>query len=135
MEVRALNEEARELAERYFFETLDRVHRAGEGGPYTGLKRAGRDLGPAIPAADRALTTGSVDELKELLQRLVRHELRQRFGAAAEGADYPPGNVEAGRAFAEVDVSFIHFVEAIYETAMGHSGHEGPAPRDQGHSH
>jgi hypothetical protein len=135
MDVRVLNEEARELADRYFFETLVRVHRAGEGAPYTGLKPAGRDLGPAISAADRALTTGSVDELEEVLQRLVRHELRNRFSAAAEAANYPHGDVEAGRAFAEVYVSFIHFVEAIYETAIGHGGHDGPAPRDQGHSH
>ena len=45
--------EARELADRYFFETLVRIHRAGEGAPYTGLKPAGRDLGPAVPAAVR----------------------------------------------------------------------------------
>ena len=36
--VRKLNPEARELADHYFFETLVRVHRAGEGAPFTGLK-------------------------------------------------------------------------------------------------
>jgi Family of unknown function (DUF6448) len=51
--VRKLNPEARELADMYFFETLVRTHRAAEGAPYTGLKPAGRDLGPAIPAAER----------------------------------------------------------------------------------
>ena len=51
----------------YFFETLVRLHRAGEGAPYTGLKPAGRDLGPAIPAADRALETGDVEPLVRLL--------------------------------------------------------------------
>lgn len=55
--VRKLNGQARELADRYFFETLVRVHRAGEGAPYTGLKPAGRDLGPAIPLADKAVAT------------------------------------------------------------------------------
>ncbi len=44
MAVRKLNAEARELADLYFFETLVRIHRAGEGAPYTGLKPAGRDL-------------------------------------------------------------------------------------------
>ncbi|HZD40652.1 MAG TPA: DUF6448 family protein, partial [Terriglobales bacterium] len=43
--VRQLNPQARELADMYFFETLVRVHRAGEGAPYTGLKPPGRDLG------------------------------------------------------------------------------------------
>jgi hypothetical protein len=56
--VRKLNAEAKELADRYFFETLVRIHRAGEGAPYTGLKPAGRDLGPAIPAADKASREG-----------------------------------------------------------------------------
>ena len=50
--VRKLSPEAKELADRHFFETLVRVHRAGEGASYTGLKPAGRDLGPAIPAAE-----------------------------------------------------------------------------------
>ena len=45
--VRKLSPEAKELADTYFFETLVRIHRAGEGAPYTGLKPAGRDLGPA----------------------------------------------------------------------------------------
>ena len=57
--VRKLSAEARELADRYFFETLVRIHRAGEGAPFTGLKPAGRDLGPAIPAADNALRDGT----------------------------------------------------------------------------
>lgn len=39
--VRDLSPEAKELADRYFFETLVRLHRAGEGAPYTGLKPAG----------------------------------------------------------------------------------------------
>ena len=51
--VRTLSPQAKELADRFFFETLVRVHRAGEGAPFTGLKPAGRDLGPAIPAAER----------------------------------------------------------------------------------
>ncbi len=32
--VRKLSPEARALADRYFFETLVRLHRAGEGGPH-----------------------------------------------------------------------------------------------------
>ena len=53
--VRRLNRQARNLADSYFFETLVRLHRAGEGEPYTGLKPAGTDLGPVIPRADKAL--------------------------------------------------------------------------------
>jgi hypothetical protein len=42
--VRVLGPEARTLADRFFFETLVRVHREGEGEPYTGLKPAGAGL-------------------------------------------------------------------------------------------
>jgi hypothetical protein len=70
--VRQLSPQAKELAEMYFFETLVRIHRAEEGAPYTGLKPAGRELGPAIPAADKALQTGLVDAL-------VRARLRSRW--------------------------------------------------------
>jgi hypothetical protein len=38
--VRALSPQGKELTGRYFFETVVRVHRAGEGASYTGLKRA-----------------------------------------------------------------------------------------------
>src|SRR5690349_7161672 len=57
----------REIADLHFFETVVRVHRAGEGAPYTGLKPAGLDHGPVIPVAERALETGSPDELVRLL--------------------------------------------------------------------
>ncbi len=39
--VRKLGLEAKALADMYFFETVVRIHRAGEGAPYTGLKPAG----------------------------------------------------------------------------------------------
>jgi hypothetical protein len=55
--VRELSPQAKELADRFSFETLVRVHRAGEGAPFTGLKPAGRDLGPAIPALDEAVVS------------------------------------------------------------------------------
>jgi hypothetical protein len=41
--VRKMSPEARKLADKYFFETLVRIHRAGEGAPYTGLQ-----LGQAV---------------------------------------------------------------------------------------
>ena len=83
MAVRKLNAEARELADLYFFETLVRIHRAGEGAPYTGLKPAGRDLGPAIPAADKAIETGALEPLLKLITSESTNGLR-------EGADQPP---------------------------------------------
>ena len=45
--VRKLDPQAKELADTYFFETLVRVHRAGESEPYTGLRPAGCEPSPA----------------------------------------------------------------------------------------
>ena len=44
-------------------ETVIRLHRAGEGAAYTGLKTAGADYGPAIPAAEYAVETGDLVKL------------------------------------------------------------------------
>jgi hypothetical protein len=56
--VREFGPEAREVADRLFFETVVRIHRAGEGAPYAGLKPAGLSVGPVIPLAERAVSTG-----------------------------------------------------------------------------
>jgi hypothetical protein len=117
MAVRKLGAEARELAERYFFETLVRVHRAGEGAPYTGLKPAGRDLGPAIPATDKALAEGSVEPLLKLLTDTVQGGVREQFEHAAAKKGFAPDDVEAGRDYMKAYVTFLHYVERLYEAA------------------
>jgi hypothetical protein len=124
--VRKLGGEARTLADRFFFETLVRVHRAGEGAPYTGLKPAGQDLGPAVAAADRAVATGSAQKLEELLVGEVRHGLRTRF--AALRARTPPGDdVAAGRAWVDAYVPYVHWVEAVHGVASSGGGHDHAA--------
>jgi len=122
--VRRLNPQAQDLADRYFFETLVRVHRTGESAPYTGLKPAGRDLGPAIPAADKALESGSDAALVELLTGEVREGLHKHFEAAAGKRNFRPDDLEAGRESVEAYVAYIHYVERLYEAAHAESaGH------------
>ena len=130
--VRTLSPQAKDLADRYFFETLVRVHRTGEGAPYTGLKPAGRDLGPAIPAADLALTSGDVVPLTNLLVAKVRTELLDRYKAVMAAKSFKVQDVGAGREYVEAYVTYIHYVEGIYEAATSHaSGHypDGQATR------
>ena len=115
--VRKLSPEAKELADMYFFETLVRVHRAGEGAPYTGLKPAGLDMGPAIPAADEALETGSSDKLVKLLTDATENGTREKFSTVMEKKNFSADNVSAGREYIEAYVPFIHYVERIYEAA------------------
>jgi len=116
--VRELGPQARELADRFFFETLVRVHRAGEGAPFTGLKPAGRDLGPAIPAADEAVRTGSVEPLQQLLTDAVQQRLREEFGRVMAAKTFKSDDLAAGRAYINAYVEFIHFVERLYDTTM-----------------
>ena len=78
IEAGALSGEAQEVADHWFLETAVRVHRAGEGAPFNGLKPAGLVVGPVIPAAGRALETGSADELVEVLCTTVRGEVNRR---------------------------------------------------------
>lgn len=122
LEVRALGAAARELADRYFFETVVRVHRAGEGAPYTGLKPAGRDLGPAIPAADRALEDGSPEPVLTLLVAELGDGLRRHFEETEQAKRFRPDDVEAGRRFVRAYVEFIHYVERLHEAISAEAG-------------
>ena len=132
--VRKLNPAARELADMYFFETLVRIHRAGEGAPFTGLKPAGRDLGPAIPAGDKALETGNVDPVVKLLAEKIERGLREHFKEATEKRKFAQDDIEAGREAVKTYVEYIHYVEGIYQAAPSAAhGHfsendETPAP-------
>ena len=97
--VRKLNSQAKDLADRYFFETLVRIHRAGEGAPYTGLKPAGRDLGPAIPAADKALETGSAKSLTKILADAMQDGIADRFKGVVAKQKFKSDDVDAGRQY------------------------------------
>lgn len=129
LKLRKLSAEAKDLADTYFFETLVRVHRAGEGAPYTGLKPAGRDLGPAIPAADKALVTGDVEALVRILMADMEEGLRERFAHVNGLKNYPKNDVEAGRKYVAAYVTYLHYAEGLHAaSASAHHGHfEEPA--------
>jgi hypothetical protein len=116
--VRRHGPRARRLADRAFFETLVRVHRAGEGAPYEGLKPAGRNLGPAMPAADRAVASGNVEGLEELLTHALRGGLQARYEKLRAAQTFNPNNLAAGRAYVAAYVEFIHYAERLYSTAV-----------------
>jgi hypothetical protein len=127
--VRKLSVEAKELADRYFFETLVRVHRVGEGEPYTGLKPAGRDLGPAIPAADRAIETRSAKEVVELIAAATRDGVEKRLADAikAKEAAAKSDDIERRRRYVQAYVTFLHHVERLYAAAAPAHAHESDA--------
>jgi hypothetical protein len=124
--VRKLGDAARELADQYFFETVVRIHRVAEGAAYTGLAPAGRDLGPAIPAADAALAKGKVQPVVALLTGLVADGVREHFARVHALRGYKPADVAAGREYVAAYVAYIHFVERIYEAANRPAEHHYP---------
>jgi hypothetical protein len=128
LRVRSLNDEARGLADRFFFETVVRIHRDGEGAPYTGLKPAGTDHGPAVAAADAAVESGSLSDVEHLLLHGIRDELRERYARMMALRDFPVTEVEAGREYVAAYVSYVHFVEALQGAALGGAHAHGTGP-------
>ncbi len=134
LNVRKLGAEAKTLADMYFYETLVRIHRKGEGAPYSGLKPAGRDLGPAIPAADRAIEMEDGTPLLKLLEEDVRYGVLEHFKEAIERKRFDKNDVEQGREYVKAYVEFIHYVERIHEAAKKAShGHFPEAEEAKGH--
>lgn len=125
--VRKLGGEAAALADRHFLETLVRVHRAAEGAAFTGLKPAGQDLGPAVPAADRALQTGSADDVVKLLTDAVRKGVQRHFQHAMQRRDFDADDVKAGRAYVHAYVPYVHYVERLWQAASGEAHGHHPA--------
>ena len=133
--VRSLTPEARKLADTAFFETVVRVHRAGEGAPYTGLKPAGLDVGPVIPVAERAIAAGAPDELAALLCRFVEHEVERRFDRML--ALVPAnGDIAAHRAYVEAMLGLQVWAHSLYQAirAQPHEHEEhGHEPAEHVH--
>jgi hypothetical protein len=128
--VRALGPEARELADRAFFEAVVRLHRAGEGAPYTGLQPAGSEVEPAVTAADRALEDGSLDPLVKLVTSAAERALRERYARVAEARKKAGDNVTAGREYVAAYVAFVHLAERLHADATAvPAAEEGSAHR------
>jgi hypothetical protein len=116
--VRKQSKEAAGLADMYFFETLVRVHREGEGEPYTGLKPA-EAVDAGIEAADKALATGSIDGPAAELADHIVHSVKAKFQDVLAKQRYMNDSVEAGREYVEAYVAFIHHFERLYAVAHG----------------
>lgn len=125
--VRKAGGEARQLADRYFFETLVRIHRAGEGAPYTGLKPAGT-VEPPVAAADKAIASGRLQELANLIAERTESGLHGHFAGLLAKKNYRAGDVEAGRAYASAYVEFVHYAERLYEAAQTLAPEGGSTP-------
>lgn len=122
----------RAVADRYFFETVVRVHRAGEGAPYTGLKPAGLDHGPVIPVAERAIASGSPDELVALLAQRLEEEVRERFRHVMDLQATADGDVAANRAYVEAMLDLQVWSHGLYQATKTSAHQHGQVPVHDG---
>lgn len=116
LNVRKSGGAARELADTYFFETLVRVHRVSEGAPYTGLKPAGTTE-PPVAAADTAIASGRLQELAQVISNRTEQGLHRHFDQVMAKKNHDLNDVEAGRAYANAYVEFVHYAERLYNAS------------------
>lgn len=114
----------KEVADLYFFETVVRVHRAGEGAPYTGLKPAGLNEGPVIPVAEKAIETGSAEELKKILCDIVTAEVQKRFDHMLHMKKHADESVDEAREHVEAMLGLQVWSHKVYLTVKAEP-HEG----------
>jgi hypothetical protein len=123
--VRAAGGEARALADTWFFETLVRIHRAGEGAPFDGLKPAGH-IEPFVAAVDQSFVAGAPDDVIAAVSAHVASGVRERFDRAREARAHADDSVEAGRTYVAAYVDYLHYVEALHRAAPAAEHHESP---------
>jgi hypothetical protein len=134
LSVRSKGADAQELADHYFFETLIRIHRAGEGAPYTGLKSADT-VDPAVVLADKALENGNADTLISVLTGAMADGIRTRFQKAQTSKKNADENVEAGREFVHHYVIFTHYTEGLHSLIKGGAAHHGAGEQEKERGH
>jgi hypothetical protein len=120
--VLASKSKSRETVEHAFFSTLIKIHRAGEGASFTGLKPAGA-VEPAVAEADKALASGSADALVKLITDDISAGIKSRYEHAAATYKHKDESVAQGREFVEAYVAFTHYVERLHQDATGKDAH------------
>lgn len=122
--VRSLGPEAKELADMYFFETVVRIHRMGEGEPYTGLKPVGYHPAEGIEAADIAIEKNSIENILTHLDKKYHSKVKDLFDNLQSKKNYDVNDVKAGREYVEAYVHFIHYVEGLFNGEEVNDAHK-----------
>ncbi|BCS55405.1 DUF6448 family protein [Geobacter sp. SVR] len=122
-----------EAADKQFFTTLVKIHRAGEGAPFTGLKPAGA-VEPAVAEADEALAGGSPGTLVKLIADDVAAGIQRHYERVAAAYRHKDESVAKGREFVEAYVAFTHYVERLHADVIGRGAH-GEEHQGKKHPH
>lgn len=123
--VRSKGGEAKALADQHFLETLIRLHRAGEGAPYTGIKD--EPVEPIAAMADQTLVSGSAEEMIGMISQHLAAVIREKFNRVVAAGKDKDKNVAAGREFVEAYVTYLHYVEGVHTAIAAAGDHHGGA--------
>ena len=134
LKARGMGKDAKAVADDMVLETAVRLHRAGEGAPYTGLKPAGLDEGPVVPKAEKAIRTGDPKEVLHFIGHALEEELHRRFERVMSHKDYDENDVAAGREYVRAFIGFVVFSHHLYMGIVGDLPHEGSGTGG-GHHH
>lgn len=124
LRVRALGAAAAEVADEWFFETVVRLHRAGEGAPFTGLKPAGLGHGVVVPVAEQAIETGDVDEVVQLLTTALADEVRHKFGRVMRLQAADRSTVAQEREYVEAVLGFEVWAHKTHQCILSDPLHD-----------
>jgi hypothetical protein len=109
---------SRDVADEHFFDTVVRLHRAGEGAPFTGLKPAGLDVGPVIPVAEHAAESGDGRALEDILVDVVRAEVQRRLRHLAHLRPEMEHGVDHAREYVKASLGLQVWAHALYTAAQ-----------------
>jgi hypothetical protein len=123
LRARSAGKPAQDVADDWFFETAIRLHRAGEGESYTGMKPAGLDEGPVVPRAEKAIESGDPQEAIGFVVDAVKDELMRRFHLVMANKNYSVDDVAAGRAYVQSFIGFVVYSHHLYEYVLGEGKH------------
>ncbi len=125
LRARKSGKDAQDVADDWFFETAIRLHRAGEGAPYTGMKPAGLSEGPVVPRAEKAIETGDPKATIDFIQKTVEDDLLHRFHHVMEKKKYAVDDVATGREFIEGFINWVVYSHHLYMYVKGGGDHGG----------
>ncbi len=122
--VRTAGGEAAALADQWFLENLVRIHRAGEGASYDGIKPSGTVIPAQVRAADQALELGTIEPLRGLIDAERWAELEKRFNHALALKHFDDNDLVAARTYMEAYVAFFKYAEGHdHDHHHAHAGH------------
>ncbi len=120
MKYKSGDQEVYDLLEKYFLETLVRVHREGEGEPYTGLKPAGSTK-QIIKLTDIALAEEDFEGFFLKFNEHVEAILKEKYEKVAQLKKVKNQSVQKGREYVAAYVDYTHTIVKMHDI-LEHTG-------------